>query len=110
MYSDYLNVVEGVRGLLHNIDVSLLGVIDRVFVVCHKYGVFVKWCPKMHNRIIYKVVNLVRSPRIQVSYNAPICKFHTLFCSIWSFRLGIKKAYTYRLEPRLKLPGVQEQG
>lgn len=61
MYSDYLNVVEGVRGRLHNIDASLLGVIDRVFVVCHKYGVFVKWCPKMHNRIIYNVFNLVRS-------------------------------------------------
>lgn len=72
-------MADGVSGLLHNIDVPLVGVIDTVFVVCQKHGIFVKWCPKIYNRITYNVSNFVRSRiSLQVSYDTPFCKLNTL--------------------------------
>lgn len=61
MYSDCLNAIDGANGLLDNVDVSLLGLIDGESLVCHECCAFVKQCPRAYNRITHNVANLVMS-------------------------------------------------
>lgn len=53
MYSDCLYVVDSVDYLLDHVEVFVLGAVIRVSIVCQKYSVVVRRCPKMHSRIVH---------------------------------------------------------